>query len=59
MTFHVFANDCDFGFINATDEQEAKDKAAQMAGYKSEADLVEKLNAPSELVAVFYHAINI
>lgn len=51
MKYQVSANDCDFGVIEADTEQEARDKAAQMAGYKSEADMVEMLNQPSEIVA--------
>ncbi|MBO3706661.1 MAG: hypothetical protein J5X21_09665 [Candidatus Accumulibacter sp.] len=50
-TFRVFANACDFGLIDADNAQEARDLAAQMAGYDSEADLVERLGEPSEIIA--------
>ena len=49
--YQVEANACDFGIIEASDEQDAKDQAAQMAGYKSEADMVAQLEQPSEIVA--------
>jgi len=50
--YHVSANECDFGIIQATTEQKAKDLAAQMAGYRSEADMIARLESPSEMVAV-------
>ena len=50
-TFNVYANACEFGLIDAATEQEARDLAAQMAGYESEADMVERLGQPSEIVA--------
>ena len=49
--FRVYANDCDFGIITALDAQDARDKAAQMAGYKDESDLVYQLESPSEIIA--------
>ena len=49
--FHVYANAADFGIIEADDEQQARDFAAQMAGYRSEADMAERLEQPSEIVA--------
>ena len=49
--FRVYANACDFGTIEARTEQEARDLAAQMAGYESEAQMVETLAQPSEIVA--------
>ena len=51
MNFNVYANAAEFGIIEANSEQEARDKAAQMAGYKSEADMVTQLEQPSEIVA--------
>ena len=50
-TFNVTANACEFGLIEAATAQEARDLAAQMAGYKSEADMEAQLEQPSELVA--------
>ena len=50
-TYNVYANACEFGLIEAANAQEARDKAAQMAGYESEADMVERLGQPSEIVA--------
>jgi hypothetical protein len=49
--YRVHANACDFGIIEAASEQEARDRAAQEAGYQSEADMVERLEQPSEIVA--------
>jgi hypothetical protein len=49
--YRVYANACDFGIIEATDEQHARDLAAQMAGYASEAQMTEALEQPSEIVA--------
>jgi len=51
-TFHVWADACDFGLIEAESEQAARDAASQMAGYKNEADMVAQLESPSELVTV-------
>ena len=50
-TYDVYANDCDFGLIEADTAQEARDKAVQMAGYESESQMVETLGRPSEIVA--------
>jgi hypothetical protein len=50
-TYAVHANLCDFGMIVANSEQEARDLAAQMAGYENEADMVEQIGQPSEIVA--------
>jgi hypothetical protein len=50
-TFNVTANACEFGLIEAATAQEARDLAAQMAGYKSEADMQAQLEQPSEIVA--------
>ena len=52
MIYHVHVNACDFGFITATDAQNARDQAAQMAGYKSEADMEIRLGQPSEFIAL-------
>ena len=51
MKFNVYANACEFGIIEAGSEQEARDIAAQMAGYESESDMVKQLAQPSELIA--------
>lgn len=50
-TYNVYANACEFGLIEAATEQEARDKAAQIAGYESEADMEQQLGQPSEIVA--------
>lgn len=50
-TYNVYANSCEFGIIEALSIQEAKDKAAIMAGYKSEADMEIQLDQPSEIIA--------
>lgn len=50
-TYHVHANHCDCGVIDADSEQEARDIAAQMAGYASEQDMVSRLDAKSEIIA--------
>ena len=49
--YNVYANACEFGLIEADTEQEARDVAAQMAGYESEAQMVETLEQPSEIMA--------
>jgi len=49
--YHVSANAADFGIIDADSEQEARDEAARMAGYQSEADMVAQIDQPSELIA--------
>lgn len=50
--FEVSANGTVFGTYEAESEQAARDACAVDAGYKSEADMVERLGQPSELVAV-------
>ena len=50
-TFNVTVNSCEFGLIEAATAQEARDLAAQTAGYKSEADMQAQLEQPSEIVA--------
>lgn len=50
-TFNVTANACEFGLVEAATAQEARDIAAQMAGYKNEADMESQLGQPSEIVA--------
>lgn len=50
-TFNVHANACEFGLIEAETAQEARDMAAQMAGYDSEADMATRLGQPSEITA--------
>ena len=49
-SYNVFANDCDFGVIDANSTQEARNIAAQMAGYKSEQDMESQLDCVSEFV---------
>jgi hypothetical protein len=51
MEFRVYANACDFGIIEAETAQEARDKAARIAGYESEADMERQLEQPSEIIA--------
>ena len=50
-TYAVYANAADFGLIEASDAQEARDIAARMAGYESESQMAETLEQPSEIVA--------
>ncbi len=50
-TYNVYANACEFGLVEAETAQEARDLAAQMAGYESEAEMEERLGQPSEIVA--------
>jgi len=50
--FEVFANDLSFGIYEAETEQDARDACARDAGYESEADMVERLEQPSQLKAV-------
>lgn len=47
----VSANGTEFGTYDANSEQEARDLCAQDAGYKSEADMIERLGRASELQA--------
>ena len=49
--FNVYANACEFGIIEAESAKEACDKAAQMAGYESVADMEKQIGQPSEIVA--------
>lgn len=50
--FHVYANSCDFGVIVANSAQDACNNAAQMAGYDSEDDMLERLDTEtSEIIA--------
>ena len=51
MKFEVSANGTVFGIYEARDSQEARDLCAQDAGYKDEADMVYRLERPSELWA--------
>ena len=51
-TYHVTANMCDFGLIAASSSQEARDEAAKMAGYQSEADMEQQLEAHSEIECI-------
>ena len=48
MKYHVWVNNCDFGVIEARNEQHARDKAAQMAGYNSERHMEKMLEQSSE-----------
>lgn len=50
--FNVSANGTTFGTYEGDTEQAARDACAVDAGYKSEADMVEQLESPSELQAV-------
>jgi hypothetical protein len=45
----IYTNAYDFGLIEAIDEQHARNLVAQIAGYQSEADMVERLGRPSEI----------
>ena len=47
--FEVSANGVIFGVYAAESEQAARDLCAVDAGYKSEADMEDRLGAPSEL----------
>jgi len=51
-TYSVQSGCNDFGPYEAQSEQEARDLCAQEAGYKSEADMVAQIEAPSWLVAI-------
>jgi hypothetical protein len=50
--FEVFANGHSFGIYEAETEQDARDACARDAGYESEANMVERLEKPSQLKAV-------
>jgi hypothetical protein len=49
--YEVSANGIVFGVYEADSEQAARDACAQDAGYDSEADMIERNDSPSELVA--------
>ena len=49
--YQVEANGTVFGVYQADDEQGARDACAVDAGYRDEADMVDQLNQPSDLVA--------
>ncbi len=49
--YQVSANGAVFGIYKAKDEQGARNACARDAGYKSEVDMVKKLEQPSELIA--------
>jgi len=49
--YNVYANAAEFGIIEANTTQEARDIAAQMAEYESEADMERQLEQESEIVA--------
>lgn len=49
--YQVVANGTDFGAYEAESAQIARDLCAQDAGYKSEADMAERLGQSSELMA--------
>ena len=61
-TFQIHANDIVFGLYEGDTLQEALDKCAVDAGYKSEADLIAQLGRVSQLIAVdvsiFSEAVN-
>ena len=50
-TYQVSANGTIFGEYEAATAQSARDLCAQDAGYKSEADMIDQLEQPSELIA--------
>ena len=49
--YEVSANGTIFGVYEAETEQDARDQCARDAGYRSEADMVQRLGAQSELEA--------
>lgn len=49
--YRVTANGVVMGDYGVNTAQEARDMAAQDAGYESEAEMVQRLDQPSELVA--------
>lgn len=51
IQFQVSANGAVFGTYEAATKQEACDMCAQDAGYKDEADMVARLDRPSDLIA--------
>lgn len=50
-TYNVHVGACDLGQIQAPTEQKARDLAAQMVGYESEAELGKDLDPPPEVIA--------
>ena len=51
-SYHVTANNCDFGIIVAISEQDARDQAAMRAGYKNETDLCRRVGCEySDIIA--------
>ena len=52
LQFEVSANGHVFGIFAASSEQAARDLCAREAGYEDEADMVDRLEQASELVAV-------
>ena len=49
--FKVYANECDFGMIEARSIEDACTIAAQMAGYQSVEDMERQLETVSSIVA--------
>lgn len=49
--YNVCVGACDLGQIEAPTEQQARDRAAQMVGYESEADMAIDLDPPPEVIA--------
>ena len=50
--YEVSASGTVFGIYEADSEQEAKDECAKDAGYKNEADMIDRLEQPSIFMAV-------
>ena len=50
-TYNVCVGACDLGQIEAPTEQKARDLAAQMVGYESEAELRKDLDQAPEVIA--------
>lgn len=50
--YRVYANSCDFGVVVTNNDQDARDIAAEMAGYASENDMEACLDSTSEIVAL-------
>lgn len=57
--YEVRANGTVFGVYEADSEQEARDLCAIDVGYKSEQDMVDQLEQPSELEAEVCAALNV
>jgi hypothetical protein len=49
--YRVWANAADYGIFEASSAQEARNIGAVIAGYKSEQDMVDQLEQPSEIQA--------